>query len=217
MHLSWQELRTVTLAQALERADTERTLVSQIEWDEATRQALAAARERGAQRVGVAEVVLERSAAVVARAAGRNAGVAALQQPGALLWLARGLPLLALLLGLLLDRIANAHRVDLLSPPLLAVLGWNLVIYAVLAWRARRSAAPPPRWRLCSNGCCAARPMPGRPGAKAWPHALPPTLPRTGRARRTHALPGRPPPCCTCAPPPGLRALPCRCCCAGWW
>ncbi|HRM95390.1 MAG TPA: hypothetical protein PLO08_17530, partial [Alicycliphilus sp.] len=61
MHLSWQELRTVTLAQALERADTERTLVSQIEWDEATRQALAAARERGAQRVGVAEVVLERS------------------------------------------------------------------------------------------------------------------------------------------------------------
>ena len=30
MHLSWQELRTVTLAQALERADTERTLVSQI-------------------------------------------------------------------------------------------------------------------------------------------------------------------------------------------
>ena len=143
MHLSWQELRTVTLAQALERADTERTLVSQIEWDEATRQALAAARERGAQRVGVAEVVLERSAAVVARAAGRNAGVAALQQPGALLWLARGLPLLALLLGLLLDRIANAHRVDLLSPPLLAVLGWNLVIYAVLAWRARRSGSAP--------------------------------------------------------------------------
>ena len=143
MHLSWQELRTVTLAQALERADTERTLVSQIEWDEATRQALAAARERGVQRVGVAEVVLERSAAVVARAAGRNAGVAALQQPGALLWLARGLPLLALLLGLLLDRIANAHRVDLLSPPLLAVLGWNLVIYAVLAWRARRSGSAP--------------------------------------------------------------------------
>jgi len=83
-------------------------------------------------------VVLERSAAIVARAAGRDATVAALQQPGAALWLARGLPLLALLLGLLLDRIANAHRVDLLSPPLLAVLGWNLAIYAVLAWRARR-------------------------------------------------------------------------------
>ena len=65
-----------TLAQALERADTERTLVSQIEWDEATRQALAAARERGAQRVGVAEVVLERSAAVVARAAVRHVGSA---------------------------------------------------------------------------------------------------------------------------------------------
>ena len=143
MHVSWQQLRSVTLAQAIEHADGERTLVSQTEWDEATRQAVEAARGRGAQRVGVAEVVLERSAAVVARAAGRNAGVAALQQPGALLWLARGLPLLALLLGLLLDRIANAHRVDLLSPPLLAVLGWNLVIYAVLAWRARRSGSAP--------------------------------------------------------------------------
>ena len=53
MHLSWQELRTVTLAQALERADTERTLVSQIEWDEATRQALAAAREREIGRAHV--------------------------------------------------------------------------------------------------------------------------------------------------------------------
>ena len=50
----------------------------------------------------------------------------------------RALPLAALLLGLAIDRIANAHRVDLLSPPLLLVLGWNLAMYVLLAWRAAR-------------------------------------------------------------------------------
>ncbi|MBS0468622.1 MAG: DUF2868 domain-containing protein [Proteobacteria bacterium] len=140
MRLNPQELRTVTLAQALERADAERKLVSQTEWDEITRQAVEAARARGVQRVGVADVLRERAASVVERAAGRNATVAALQHAGAQgLWLARGLPLLALLLGLVLDRVANAHRVDLLSPPLLLVLGWNLVVYALLLWHAWRA------------------------------------------------------------------------------
>lgn len=148
MRLSWPELRSVTLAQAIARADRERTLVSQTEWDEATRQAVEAARGRGVQRVGVADVVLGRCAAIVARAAGRDATVAALQHSGAHgRWLSRGLPLLALLLGLVLDRFANAHRVDLLSPPLLLVLGWNLAVYVLLlwhawrAWRARRGPA----------------------------------------------------------------------------
>ncbi|WP_367068228.1 DUF2868 domain-containing protein [Oryzisolibacter sp. LB2S] len=145
MHISLQELRDITLAQALAHADTERALVSQTEWDEITHRAVEAARERGVPRVGVADVVRERAAAVVARAAGRDATVAALRHAGAQgAWLARGLPLLALLLGLVLDRVANAHRVDLLSPPLLLVLGWNLVVYALLLWqglRARRGAA----------------------------------------------------------------------------
>ncbi|MBS0507332.1 MAG: DUF2868 domain-containing protein [Proteobacteria bacterium] len=141
MRLSWQELRTIELAQSLERVDDQRALVSQTEWDEATRHAVQAARERGVQRVGAADVLLQRSRAVLARAAGRDATLAALQQPGAQgRWLARGLPLLALLLGLVLDRVANAHRVDLLSPPLLLVLGWNLAIYALLAWHAWRGA-----------------------------------------------------------------------------
>lgn len=179
MRVSWQELRTVTLAQAIERADTERALVSQAEWDEATRQAMETARSRGAKRVGVAEVVHERAAAVVARAAGRDATVAALRQPGAALWLARGLPLLALLLGLLLDRIANAHRVDLLSPPLLAVLGWNLAVYALLALRSRRPAtagpllAPLQRWllrRQAGAGHAARHSLPARIAADFLVH-----------------------------------------------
>ena len=138
MHVTEPQLRTVLLAQAIERADAGRTLVSQVELHEATRAAVAAARQR-VQRVGVGDVVLERAAAIVQRASGRDAAVAALQQPGARLrWLARALPVAALLLGLAIDRIANAHRVDLLSPPLLIVLGWNLAMYLLLAWRACR-------------------------------------------------------------------------------
>ncbi len=57
--------------------------------------------------------------------------------------MARGLPLAALLLGLAIDRISNAHRVDLLSPPLLTVLAWNLAVYLLIAWRAMRPPQAP--------------------------------------------------------------------------
>ncbi len=139
MRVTVAQLRTVLLAQAIEQVDTERTLVSQTEIDEATHTAVGAARQRGVPRVGAGDVVLARAETIAQRASGRDPTVAALRQPSARLrWLAMGLPWVALLLGLALDRMANAHRVDLLSPPLLAVLGWNLVMYALLAWRALR-------------------------------------------------------------------------------
>lgn len=143
MRVTEQQLRTVVLAQAIEHADTERTLLGQAEIDDATRSAIAAARGRGVPRVDVGDIVLDRAATLVARAGARNPTVAALQQPSLRLqWLASALPVLALLLGLALDRIANAHRVDLLSPPLLLVLAWNLAMYALLAWRAVRRPGP---------------------------------------------------------------------------
>jgi hypothetical protein len=46
--------------------------------------------------------------------------------------LAVALPLVALLLGAGLDRISDPHRVDLLSAPLLAIIGWNLLVYVIL-------------------------------------------------------------------------------------
>ncbi|MEO6626040.1 MAG: DUF2868 domain-containing protein [Burkholderiaceae bacterium] len=42
------------------------------------------------------------------------------------------LPLLAFLAGFGLDRITDPHRVDLLSAPLLVIIGWNLLVYAAL-------------------------------------------------------------------------------------
>lgn len=145
MRVTEQQLRTVVLAQAIEHADTERTLLGQAEIDDATRSAIAAARGRGVQRVDVGDIVVDRAADIVARAGGRNPSVAALQRPSLRLQgLARALPVLALLMGLAIDRIANAHRVDLLSPPLLLVLAWNLGMYALLAWRVVRQPGPGP-------------------------------------------------------------------------
>ena len=145
MRVTEPQLRTVLLAQAIEHADAEHALVSAVELQEATRQAVAAARARGVARVGVAEVMLDRATTIARHASGRDTTVAALNpqtghgEPGGLAaWVARGLPLAALLLGLATDRISNAHRVDLLSPPLLAVLAWNLAAYLLIAWRAWR-------------------------------------------------------------------------------
>lgn len=135
LRLTEPELRTVLLAQSLEQMDA----VSPPERDAALHQAVSAARQRGVVRVGVADIVRERARALAERAAARDPALAALAAPSARLrWLARGLPLAALLLGLAADRVANAHRVDLLSPPLLLVLAWNLAMYALLAWRALR-------------------------------------------------------------------------------
>jgi hypothetical protein len=45
------------------------------------------------------------------------------------------LPLLALIAGAAIDHIADPHRVDLLSAPLLLIIVWNLLVYVVLlAW-----------------------------------------------------------------------------------
>lgn len=151
MRVTEPQLRTLLLAQAIEQADTRHTLVSAVELQDATRSAVTAARARGLPRVGVAEVMLERATTIANHASGRDNTVAALhpQKPGAGglgPWVARGLPLAALLLGLAIDRISNAHRVDLLSPPLLTVLAWNLTIYLLIAWRAMRPPQAPGAW-----------------------------------------------------------------------
>jgi hypothetical protein len=153
MHVTEPQLRDVLLAQAIEQVDTARTLVSQAEWNDTTRSAAAAARQRGMARVSAGDVVLERAHAIVQHAIGRDSTVAGLREPTVLWrWLSRGLPLLSLLMGLAVDHIANAHRVDLLSPPLLIVVLWNLCVYLLMAWQALRP--------------------PAQPGPEAWQHGL---------------------------------------------
>ncbi len=55
-----------------------------------------------------------------------------------------GLPLIALLLGAGIDRIGDPHRVDLLSAPLLGIIGWNLLVYLFMAlWLLLPKSANP--------------------------------------------------------------------------
>ena len=65
MRVTEPQLRSLQLAQAIEQVDSGRTLVSPPELEDATRSAVASARERGVQRVGVGDVVLERAATIV--------------------------------------------------------------------------------------------------------------------------------------------------------
>jgi Protein of unknown function (DUF2868) len=47
------------------------------------------------------------------------------------------------ILGIVIDRIGASHRVDLLAPPILALIGWNLVAYlTLLATQIRHPSTP---------------------------------------------------------------------------
>jgi hypothetical protein len=131
MSLDEQQLRTVVLAQAIESADSEGKLVSPAEREQAGNAALETARLPGqtaATRSRLEQVVHLRARRIV-----ELARLGSLERPRLpLRWLLIGVPLAALLLGAVTDRVANPHRVDLLSLPLLALVIWNLLIYIVL-------------------------------------------------------------------------------------
>jgi hypothetical protein len=127
--------RRVVLAQAIESADPQGRLVGGAERERIDAQASEAA--RGAGECGgepaIARFLKARAAQIVDTAGKRDRAVASLQQAGAgERWVAAGIPLAALVLGIFTDQVANPHQVNLLSKPLLLLLLWNLVVYAVL-------------------------------------------------------------------------------------
>jgi hypothetical protein len=127
--------RRVMLAHAIETADTEGKLLSSFDRDQIDRQARQAAGV-GAEdgRPVTPEHFLDvRAQRVIATVAARNPGLASLQDaPAWQRWVGVGMPVLALFLGVLTDVIANPHRVDLVSLPLLGIVAWNVAIYLVL-------------------------------------------------------------------------------------
>jgi hypothetical protein len=131
-----QVARRVVLVRAIETADAGHTVLSEDDRKYASRSAreLAAWQASDSKSaVTQAHFLQQRSEQILKRLAERTPAFAAFQKravglPG--FWAA--LPLLALFAGALLDRIADPHRVDLLSAPLLFIVGWNLLVYAVL-------------------------------------------------------------------------------------
>ncbi|RYF43705.1 MAG: DUF3482 domain-containing protein [Comamonadaceae bacterium] len=137
MSLDEPQARRIVLAQAIETGDAQGKLVSASAREAIDRQARHAARAgTGSLEQRLQAVLAQRAAQVVQEAGATQPALAALAGPPTWQrWLAFGLPLLTLLLGAFTDRISDPHRVDLLSQPLLAIVAWNLAIYAVLLVR----------------------------------------------------------------------------------
>jgi hypothetical protein len=131
-----QIARRVVLVRAIESADTGHQVLSEDDRKYASRSAreLAAWQAADSKAALTQEHFLEqRSEQILKRLAERTPAFATFQRRGLGLpgiWAA--LPVLALFAGALLDRIADPHRVDLLSAPLLFIIGWNLLVYLVL-------------------------------------------------------------------------------------
>lgn len=131
--------RSVVLVRAIETTDRNREILSDDDRRYANRTARELARWQASETRAEAtseHFLQQRSEQVIKKLSQRHPAFAvfAKRAPGlhATAWL---LPLLALALGAGLDRITDPHRVDLLSAPLLAIVGWNLLVYvAMLAW-----------------------------------------------------------------------------------
>ena len=129
--------RDLVLVRAIELADARNEILSkddQFYANRAAREHAAwSASERG--RPATAEQFLHhRAELVIRKLTERYPGIAFLAKPrlplGLFSWI---VPLLGLLFGAFLDRIADPHRVDLLSLPLLMVIAWNLGAYVVMS------------------------------------------------------------------------------------
>ncbi|MFC5496851.1 DUF3482 domain-containing protein [Caenimonas terrae] len=145
--------RQLVLVQAIEGADAQGRLLAPAERERIEREAVAAARASAAgdSAPGRAAIgrFLQRRAAMLLQAVGSSdRAIAALQQAGpGERWTATLVPVAALLLGISTDQVANPHQVNLLSKPLLLLLLWNLVVYALLLahllWPHKGGARPP--------------------------------------------------------------------------
>lgn len=123
--------RRVLLVQAIETADTAGRLVSEVERAHIDQQARQAAQAgAGAAPIPAEEFIDLRAQRVLAVVGERDRAIAALRDRSPLrAGLMAAVALATTLLGALTERIADPHRVDLLSLPLLAIILWNVLVY----------------------------------------------------------------------------------------
>jgi hypothetical protein len=131
-----QVARKVVLVRAIESADTKREILSDDDRMYASRSAKELAQWQAADSkspVTQDHFLEQRSEQILKRLAERMPAFASfLHRRPVLPSLSVALPTLALLAGAALDRVADPHRVDLLSAPLLLIVGWNLLVYLML-------------------------------------------------------------------------------------
>ncbi len=162
--------RKVALVRAIETADAKREVLSEDDRMYATRSARELAQWQAAEsRTAVTSehFLQQRAEQILKRLGERSPAFSAfLQRRGIGPAVTLGVPLLALAVGALADRIGDPHRVDLLSAPLLTIVGWNLLVYLFLlaAPLLRRGKDVSPLLRRASVGAAA---LP-----RKLPHAL---------------------------------------------
>jgi hypothetical protein len=140
MNMNEQVARNVVLVRAIETADTQHEILSDDDRMYASRSARELAQWQAADSKTPAtfdHFLQQRSEQILKRLAERTPAFGAFLHRRPLLpALSVLLPVLGLLAGAGLDRIADPHRVDLLSAPLLLIIGWNLLVYLILlAWQ----------------------------------------------------------------------------------
>lgn len=140
-----QVARDVVLVRAIETTDTKREILSDDDRMYASRSAKELAQWQASDSktpVTAEHFLQQRSEQILKRLAERTPAFSAFaRQRGGMKGLAIALPLIALLLGAGLDRIGDPHRVDLLSAPLLGIIGWNMLVYVLLiVWMVVPSA-----------------------------------------------------------------------------
>lgn len=134
-----QQYRDVLLAKAIETpASPAAGLLSQHDVRMATEKALHELRGKKSNHQRQFERLVARRADLLLQLSGqREARLLAIRKPAqrwsVWLW---ALPLLALALGFASEKISEPHRLSLIALPLLAILGWNVLMYVVLLVRS---------------------------------------------------------------------------------
>jgi hypothetical protein len=134
-----QVARKVTLVRAIETADIKHEVLSDDDRMYASRSARELAQWAAADSKSeptLDHFLEQRAEQILKRLAERTPAFRSFLNRRPLLpLLSVLLPLFALIAGAAIDHIADPHRVDLLSKPLLVIIGWNLLVYVVLlAW-----------------------------------------------------------------------------------
>jgi hypothetical protein len=172
--------RNVVLMRAIETADTKHEILSEDDRLYASRSARELANwqaAEGKREPSLNHFLQQRADLILKRLAERTPAFASFLHRRPLMPLvAVLLPLLGFLAGAVLDRIADPHRVDLLSAPLLLIVGWNLLVYlALIVWalipRAKGWASPQLLRRLAVGKTALPRKLPA-PLASGLAHYL---------------------------------------------
>jgi hypothetical protein len=147
--ISEDAARKIVLMRAIENADITRQLLSQDDRLYAGKSAHELAQWEAAERKSAVTPALfleKRAEQILKKMTERTPAFAAVVKPtGTLRAVGLALPVLGFLVGALIDRIGDPHRVDLLSAPLLLTLGWNLVVYLLLLFWGVALALRKPR------------------------------------------------------------------------